>query len=202
MNRSNSVSALLLACALLMLAGGTPSAQTPPTNPDAPAQRRESEKERLDRLFERLKNAPTPEAANPITRQIEQRFERSGSETADLLLQRAKQAIEAKNFESALDLLDYIVTLRPDWAEAYHRRAIVHFLNKDEDSAMRDIRMTLAQEPRHFQALAGLGRLLQMMGKRKPAFEVYQQVLAIHPHFPEIKGMIDRLKPAAEGQPI
>jgi tetratricopeptide (TPR) repeat protein len=167
----------------------------------APAAR-PSESQRLDRLFERLKAAPTAEAAKTFANQIEQRFEKSGSDTADLMLQRAKLAFESKNLDTALDLIDFVVTLKPDWAEAYHRRAIIHFILKDEESAMRDIRQALAHEPRHFHALAGLGRLLQMMGQKKNAYLVYRRTLDVHPHFPDIAPMIERLKKESEGQPI
>jgi tetratricopeptide (TPR) repeat protein len=168
---------------------------------DAPPTRL-SEKERTDRLFERLKAAPNADAAKSVAQQIEQRFEKSGSDTADLLLQRAKQATESKNFDLALDLLDFVVTLKPDWSEAYHRRAIVHFLLKDEESAMRDIRQSLAYEPRHFHALAGLGQLLQIMGNRKQAYQVYRRTLDIYPQFPDLEKIMERLKQEAEGQPI
>jgi tetratricopeptide (TPR) repeat protein len=161
-----------------------------------------SESQRLDRMFERLKAAPTPEAAKVVANQIEQRFEKSGSDTADLILQRAKLAIESKNIDTALDLIDFAVTLKPDWAEAYHRRAIIHFILKDEEGAMRDIRLALSHEPRHFHALAGLGRLLQMMGQKKGAYQVYQRTLEVHPHFPDIAPLIERLKKEAEGQAI
>jgi tetratricopeptide (TPR) repeat protein len=167
-----------------------------------PPPTRLSERERLDRLFERLKAAPTPEAAKAVAQQIEQRFEKSGSDTADLLLQRAKQATESKNFDLALDLLDFVVTLKPDWSEAYHRRAIVHFLLKDEESAMRDIRQSLAYEPRHFHALAGLGQLFQLMGQRKQAYQVYRRTLDVYPQFPDLGKIMERLKQEAEGQPI
>ncbi len=167
-----------------------------------PPPTRLSERERLDRLFERLKAAPTADAAKVVAQQIEQRFEKSGSDTADLLLQRAKQAIESKNLDLALDLLDFIMTLKPDWSEAYHRRAIVHFLLKDEESAMRDIRQSLAYEPRHFHALAGLGQLLQLMGNRKQAYQVYKRTLDIYPQFPDLEKIMERLKQEAEGQPI
>lgn len=191
---------------LVGLLGATPLvpaqtvlAQTTGTEPPAT---RQSDRERLDRLFERLKNAASPEAAKVVAHQIEQRFERSGSDTADLLLQRAKQAIESKNFDLALDLLDFIMTLKPDWAEAYHRRAIVHFLLKDEDSALRDIRQSLAHEPRHFHALAGLGQLLQIMGQRKQAYQVYRRTQEVYPQFPDLDKIMERLKLEAEGQPI
>lgn len=171
------------------------------TGAEPPATRL-GDRERMDRLFERLKAAPTADAAKTVARQIEQRLEKSGSDTADLLLQRAKQATESKNFDLALDLLDFVVTLKPDWSEAFHRRAIVHFLLKDEESAMRDIRQSLAYEPRHFHALAGLGQLFQMMGQRKQAYQVYRRTLDVYPQFPDLDKIMERLKQEAEGQPI
>jgi tetratricopeptide (TPR) repeat protein len=190
----------LIVALLAVILAGAPAAAQQQAEPAPGA--RSGESQRLDRLFERLKAAPNAEAAKSFANQIEQRFEKSGSDTADLMLQRAKLAIESKNLETALDLLDFVVTLKPDWAEAYHRRAIIHFILKDEESAMRDIRLALAHEPRHFHALAGLGRLLQMMGQKKQAYQVYQRTLDVHPHFPDIAPMIERLKKEAEGQPI
>ncbi|MGL5448160.1 MAG: tetratricopeptide repeat protein [Rhabdaerophilum sp.] len=190
----------LIAAVLAVILSSLPALAQQRSEP-VPATRA-GETQRLDRLFERLKSAPTPEVAKSFASQIEQRFEKSGSDTADLVLQRAKQAIESKNLDTALDLIDFAVTLKPDWAEAYHRRAIIHFILKDEESAMRDIRLALGYEPRHFHALAGLGRLLQMMGKKKNAYQVYQRTLDVHPHFPDIAGLIERLKKETEGQPI
>lgn len=194
-----AVMKLIAALIAVILASSPALAQQRPE--PAPATR-SGETQRLDRLFERLKAAPTPEAAKSLAHQIEQRFEKSGSDTADLILQRAKLAIESKNLDTALDLIDFVVTLKPDWAEAYHRRAIIHFILKDEESAMRDIRLALGHEPRHFHALAGLGRLLQMMGQKKSAYQVYQRTLEVHPHFPDIAPLIERLKKESEGQPI
>jgi tetratricopeptide (TPR) repeat protein len=185
--------------ALIALLGTAPPSAAQTAGVEMPATR---DRERLDRLFERLQAAPTADAARAVAQQIEQRFEKSGSDTADLLLQRAKQAIESRNYDLALDLLDFVMTLKPNWSEAYHRRAIVHFLLKDEESAMRDIRQSLSHEPRHFHALAGLGQLLQMMGKRKQAYQVYRRAQDVYPLFPDLEKMLERLKLEAEGQPI
>lgn len=182
--------------------------EAPPPRPPAPGQaiappeRALTEQERLARLFERLKAVADADAAKPIQAQIERAFERSGSDTADILLKRVKEAIDSKSFETALDLLDYLVILKPDWAEPYHRRAIVHFLQKDHESAMRDIRATLAREPRHFHAMAGFGTLLRAMGNQKAAYRIYKQVLEIHPYFGDLKEQIDKMKTEVEGLPI
>jgi tetratricopeptide (TPR) repeat protein len=156
----------------------------------------------LDKLFQRLREAPNKQAAEPIAAQIGRVFERSGSDTADLLLQRVKTAIEAKQYPLALDLIDHILPLQPDWAEAYHKRAIVHFLMQDHEGAIRDVRATLAREPRHFQALAGLGAIFRELGKTKAAYRAFKTVAEIYPHFDEIGETLDKMRPEVEGQPI
>lgn len=202
------IGARFLASLVLTLWSASGFAQTgksaPLAGPSPPTAQQEVQPEGspLDRLFDRLKAAPSAEAAKPLAQQIQRRFERSGSDTADLLLQRIKQSTEAKDYPLALDLSDFLLTLKPDWAEAYHRRAIVHFLLKDEESAMRDIRLTLAREPRHFDALAGLGALFRGMGNKKAAYQAFKKATEIHPYFEDLQSTLDKMKPEIEGQPI
>lgn len=157
---------------------------------------------RMDRLFQRLREAENAAAAKLVAADIERALERSGSATADLLYTRAKEAMAAKDFDLALDLLDYVTTLRPAWAEAYHRRAIIHFVRKDTDAAFRDVRETLAREPRHFHALAGLGGILKGLGDNKGAFKAFTRALEIYPHFSDLRESVEKMRPEVEGQPI
>lgn len=157
---------------------------------------------RLDKLFERLKEAENANAAKTIAADIERALEHSGSATADLIYQRAKEAMAAKDFDLAIDLLDYVTLLRPEWAEPYHRRAIIHFVRKDQDAAFRDVRETLAREPRHYHALAGLGGILKGLGDNKGAFKAFSRAMDIYPHFSDLKESIEKMRPEVEGQPI
>ena len=45
------------------------------------------------------------------------------SDTAALLMMRAKAAMDAQQMDVALKLLDAVVKLRPDYVEAWNRRA-------------------------------------------------------------------------------
>ncbi len=148
----------------------------------------------LEGLFEKLAVAKEASEARVLASQIERRWLRSGSDTTDLLMGRVLQVMTAKDHEAALDLLDYIVLLRPEWAEAYNKRATVMFLMDDYDGAMRDIRLTLAREPRHYGALAGLGMILQRTENNKSAYAAFNRALAIHPHLGGIKAAVERLK--------
>jgi tetratricopeptide (TPR) repeat protein len=136
----------------------------------------------LDELFARLAAAKDETEANGIAALIERRWSRSGSDTADLLMTRAGDAIKGKEYPLAIELLDRVIALRPDWPEAWNRRATAFFLLDDPMSAMADIRQVLAREPRHFGAWAGLGHIYMSNGDKARALEAYRHALAVHPH--------------------
>ena len=63
-------------------------------------------------------------------------------------------------------LLDKLIVLQPDWAEAWNKRATVRYLMDDEQGSMADIARVLVLEPRHFGALSGMGMILERGGFR------------------------------------
>jgi len=156
----------------------------------------------LEGLFERLKTARDAAEGRVIAKQIEQRWLRGPNETATLLMERVGQAMAANAHETAIELIDSILLLHPAWAEAYNKRATILFLMDDYDGSLRDIRLTLAHEPRHFGALAGLGMIFQRMGRSKAAYSAYKRALDIHPHLGELRSITDRMKPEIEGQEL
>jgi tetratricopeptide (TPR) repeat protein len=156
----------------------------------------------LDDLFARLAAAKDAAEANGVANLIERRWARSGSDTADLLMSRAGEALKGKDFPLAVELLDRVLTLRPEWAEAWHRRATAFFLLDDPVSAIADIQRVIAREPRHFGAWAGLGHIYMSGGDKKRALEAYRKALALHPHMAKLRDMIERLTPEIDGRDI
>jgi len=156
----------------------------------------------IDFLFEALKVAPDDDSAKAIENRIWGLWLHSGSDTADLLMVRVKQATEAKNLDLGIRLLSAIIEIRPDYVEAWNRRATLYFLKKDYGNSLADIREVLAREPRHFGALAGLGTILAELGDDKRALAAFRQAISIHPH---LKGIVDEVKTLTEkveGRPI
>lgn len=156
----------------------------------------------LDELFERLAAARDQEEADGIAGAIERVFQRSGSDTADLLMNRALTAMHRKDNKIAADVLDKLVVVEPDWAEAWAQRATARFLEGDKIGAVEDLGHALAKEPRHFGALAGLGSVLYSLGYEKRALEVFRRAIAVRPHQSEVKQMIDKLAPQVDGRDI
>jgi tetratricopeptide (TPR) repeat protein len=175
-----------------------------PKTPPAPGIERESAADpyNLDALFDRLAKTDDEDEAKGIARLIERRWMRSGSDTADLLMSRAVAAYTTGNQPLAIELLDRIIALKPDWAEAWNRRASVFFALDDYDRAVADIRQTLALEPRHFSAWAGLGMIFRSLDDDKHALDAFRHALAINPFTEGVKSAVDRLTPGVDGRDL
>lgn len=180
---------------------GAPSAPVGPPA-DLPKPQRGDRTKNLDFLFEALKVAPDSESAKAIEQRIWALWFVSGSDTTDLLMTRVKSAVEGKDFDLGLKLLDALVEIRPEYAEGWNRRATLHFLRKDYGSALADLRQVLAREPRHFGALSGLGMILQEYGDDRRALEIYRRALAVNPHLDKIPDIVKSLAEKVDGRDI
>ena len=185
-----------------MLAAPALAQKSDPEPLKPPRAQRADRSQALDRLFDALKAAPDEESAKYIENRIWAIWLTSTSDTANLLMGRVKTAVEAKDFGLAIKLLDAIIDIKPDYVEAWSRRATIFYTQKDLGRALADIQAVLAREPRHFGALSGLGIILQDIGDDKRALEVYRRALAIHPHLERVPDLIKKLTDKLEGRDI
>jgi tetratricopeptide (TPR) repeat protein len=197
---------LALALAILALPPAGPVRSEPGSWTDAPDKVPRAPKgdrtKNLDFLFEALKAAPDADAAKLVEGRIWALWLASGSDTADLLMSRVKTATEAKDTKLAIQLLDAVIQLRPDYVEAWNRRATIHFSNKDYSKSLADIRQVLAREPRHFGALTGLGVIMQEFNEDKLALEAFRRALAVNPHLQKVPDFVKTLTEKVEGRDI
>jgi tetratricopeptide (TPR) repeat protein len=156
----------------------------------------------LDRLFEALKVAPDEDSAKYVENRIWAIWLASSSDTANLLMSRAKTAVDSKDYDLAIKLLNAVIDIKPDFVEAWNRRATVYYTQKDFGRALADIHEVLAREPRHFGALSGLGIILQELGDDKRALEVFRRALAIHPHLERVPDLVKKLTDQIDGRDI
>ena len=156
----------------------------------------------LDRLFEALKVAPDDESAKYVENRIWAIWLASPSDTANLLMGRVKTAVDGKDLDLAIKLLDAVIDIRPDFVEAWNRRATVYYTKKDFGRALADIHEVLAREPRHFGALSGLGIILQELGDDKHALDVFRRALALHPRLERIPDLVKKLGEKIDGRDI
>jgi tetratricopeptide (TPR) repeat protein len=170
----------------------------PTVQPKTNAERTKS----LDFLFGALKVAPDDESARHVEARIWALWMQTPSDTAALLMLRARAAMEAQQMDVALKLLDAVIKLRPDYVEAWNRRATLYYMQNDYARSLADIAQVLAREPRHFGALAGLGMIMQDLGDEKRALEVFRKALAVDPHMEKVPELVKTLSEKVEGRDI
>ena len=156
----------------------------------------------LDFLFGALKAAPDEASAKHVEARIWALWMQTPSDTAALLMVRAKAAMDAQKTDVALKLLDAVVKLRPDYVEAWNRRATLYYLKNDYAQSLENIRQVLIREPRHFGALAGLGMIMHDIGDERRALEAFRKALAVNPHLDKVPELVKTLTEKVEGRDI
>ena len=156
----------------------------------------------LDELFAELADAEDPFRIDELQVEIQRIWLDPGSASIELLMDRARQAMDEEDYDTALIHLDDVVELAPSYAEGWNRRATLHYLTRNYDQSLLDIERTVALEPRHYGAWSGLGRIFMDIGNEKSAVDAFERALAVNPHLEEIQSIVERLKPSVGGREI
>ncbi|RFC67774.1 MULTISPECIES: tetratricopeptide repeat protein [Mesorhizobium] len=162
----------------------------------------QTHQQKLDQLFSELKRAQNERSAARIASRIMEEWTNSGSASIDLMMGWSKKAMEEQKFDIALDFLDQVVAMRPDYAEGWNRRATVHFMMQNYAKSMADIEQTLELEPRHFGAIAGMAQIFKARGNKQMAFDAYQRVLEIYPMMRNAQNEVATLSEELAGESI
>ncbi len=174
---------------------GRPSAGRPAPKPAPKAPS-------LDDLFARLKATDDPAEAKGIAHLIEQRLDRSGSATVDLLTDQARQAMTGHDFPLAAELMDRATGLDPTLSEGWNRRATIFWLLSDKTEALADLQRALVLEPRHFEAWSAMGKIYESMDDKARALAAFRRALALYPKMDKLQEAVDRLAPEVDGRDL
>lgn len=152
---------------------------------------RAAEGEALDVLFDKLYETENPIEARQIERKIWEAWSHSGSDTIDSLLASGTQVMNDGDYSRAAAIFSEMIDLKPDFAEAYNKRATTYFLAGRYAASVADVERALKLEPRHFGALSGLGLMMERLDNLPEAIRAYRRALAANPHMPDLP---ERLK--------
>jgi len=147
----------------------------------------------LDRLFASLHQASGEQAAKAVEQKIWELWSRFDSPTAEVLLGQAVVAMGASENTASLEILDRIVASYPTYAEAWNKRATLHFALGNYEASLRDIDKVLDLEPRHFGALAGRGMIYQTQENWTAALNAYREALSMNPSMTGVKNAVQEL---------
>ena len=156
----------------------------------------------LDGLFLQLSKTSSSRRGERISDRIWELWRESDSKSVDLLTGWARSAMAGKRFTQALDLLDQVVYLRPEFAEGYNQRATLHFVMENYAKSIVDIERTLALEPRHYGALAGLAAIFERLNQKERALDTWYRTLAVYPAMKNAQNSVIRLEEELAGSGI
>jgi tetratricopeptide (TPR) repeat protein len=154
---------------------------------------------RLDELFVRLQDAGDTVEAGRLERRIWRIWIATDDPEASRLMAEGTRAMALGRLVQARDRFDLLVALEPDFAEAWNKRATVHYLMGDYVASVQDIQQTLALERRHFGALSGLGMIYEAIDRPSAALRSFEAALAINPHLDSTRQRIEELRRELEG---
>ena len=157
---------------------------------------------RLAELFDRLKDAPSAEAAADAEQAIWSIWHITGTEEIDQIMALGLHAMSRRDFARALSAFDAITERAPNFAEGWNKRATLHYLMGRFAESKADIERTLALEPRHFGALSGLGLVYLALDQEIEALAAFERALEIHPNMAGADTHIQALRDKLRGRGI
>lgn len=159
----------------------------------APAQATQADPQ-LEALFARLQATKDAGEGEALQQAIWTAWTRTDDAAAARMMAIGIIAMGQDRLDDALSTFDALVEAAPDFAEAWNKRATVHYLMGNFDASVADIEETLKLEPRHFGALSGLGLIYQEVEKWDAALRAFETALQVNPHMPTVRANIEALK--------
>lgn len=184
--------AYILAAALLAVPAAAATPKAPAHLAMAP----------LDKLFDALKQASTPDDAKPIEAEIALIFLQSGSPSIDLLMSRGTSALASGDNDTARKIFDAVTGIAPNYAEGWHERAEMQIAANDDEGAMVSLQHAITINPREFKALSELAAMLEDYGDKPGALKLYRRALALDPQLDGVDEHVKALANEVEGQGI
>ncbi len=139
---------------------------------------------RLGQLFGALAEAQSHTAAWQVEQLIWAVWLEHENDDVELRMRIAALSMGEGLMESALEEVDKVVAMVPDYSEGWNRRATILYMQNRFEDSLADIEKVLELEPRHFGALSGRGLCYMAMGRLEEAEAAFAAALAIHPQMP------------------
>lgn len=155
----------------------------------------------VNEMLQQLRVADPAEATR-LTREIERAWSQSGSTSMDLLLRRGREALENEDVDIAIEHLTAVTDHAPEFAEGWHARATAFYMKGLYGPALDDLQRALTLNPDNYNAIFGLGIMLQEFGDYIRAEQAFSQVLDLHPNHENASKMLEQLKRQGIGREL
>jgi tetratricopeptide (TPR) repeat protein len=156
----------------------------------------------LNKLFSQLKNNNASMAFEVEMKIWSIWSTHPSQENLTQLLARGSNLMTQQKFNKAYETFSKVISLDPNWAEGWNKRATVLYMLGRYQESQEDIDEVLRLEKRHFGALSGQGLVQTELKNYEKAINSYKEVQKIYPSMQAPKVMIPNLKELIKSQSI
>ncbi len=121
-------------------------------------------------------------------------WSRSGDPAADRLFDRGVDEMRNGNLREAVNIFGKAIAVRPQFTEAWNKRATLYFLLGEYELSLKDCDEVLRRNPQHFGVLAGYGQIYLRQGDLPRALEYFERALAVNPNMAGVRSSIDAIR--------
>ena len=126
-------------------------------------------------------------------------WSRTGDASIDGLYRQAMTQWMEGARPRAIATFTTVIERRPDFAEAWNRRATLYILAGRYKDALADLDEALRLNPNHFGVLEGYGDLYIRMARPERALDYFQRAYEINPNLTGVQRTIDELGKVVRG---
>jgi len=121
-------------------------------------------------------------------------WSRSGDAEADVLLQTGIEQMNRGDGPAAVETFTKAIQRKPDFAEAWNKRATVYFLMGEHEKSLKDCDEVMKRNPAHFGALAGYGQIYLQLDQPERALSYFRRALRVNPNMRALQQVIPQLE--------
>jgi len=121
-------------------------------------------------------------------------WSRTGEAEIDGLFARGVDQLQMRQLDEAVQTFTRIIARRPDFAEAWNKRATAYFVLGEYEKSLADCDQVMTRNPYHWGALSGYGMIYVELDQPGRAVEYFEKALAVNPNLTSVQQALETLK--------
>ena len=121
-------------------------------------------------------------------------WSRSGDAEIDRVMAGGVEQMQAGRHAEAIATFSGVISRKPEFAEAWNKRATVYYLAGDYRRSLADCGEVLKRNPRHFGALSGAGMVHLALEQYEDARRSLRRALEVNPNMVGVELELLRLE--------
>jgi len=121
-------------------------------------------------------------------------WSRSGDPDADKVFLQGVDEMQRGDLATAVGTFTEIIKRKPDFAEAWNKRATAYYLTGEFEKSLADCDEVMKRNPVHFGALSGYGLIYLQLGKAEDALLYFERALDVNPNLAGIEQAVQAIK--------